>query len=132
MLKKPGKKSSTRDYRRGHAPSGLIGQRIVTLRPMTKKEAEQEGWPYHPTAVPTVIVLESGDVLFPAAANPDGRSVPAHLIGNTSENKPFVLVSVMERGTKITAKQKSAGEPKKRSGAAIPHVIEMGTSRCPG
>jgi len=120
----------TRDFYQGYPPAGLIGQRIVALRPMTQEEAEQEGWEYHPTAVPSVLVLESGDVLFPAADNGTGRPSPACLMGNTKDNRPFVLLSVMEAGTRIEPVSPEF-HGRLNTPRAAPYVVEMGASRRP-
>jgi hypothetical protein len=140
---KPGKKSApkkkpaerkkrlhARDFYQGYPPADLIGQRIVALRPMTKKEAEQEGWEYHPTAVPSVIELENGDVLFPVADNGGGRPKPACLMGNTKDNRPFMLLSVMESGTRIEPVDPAfnGGENVRK---ALPRVVEVGAAKCP-
>lgn len=113
----------------GYPPDGLVGRRIVALRPMTKKEAEQEGWSYHPTAVPTVLELDDKSVLFPAADGGNGKITPAQLVGNTAQNRPFVLLSVMEKGTKIKAKPVEGLKTRQKT---APHVIEMGTGKSPG
>lgn len=114
----------------GYPPDGLVGRKIVQLRPMTRAEVEQEGWAYAESHAPTAVVLEDGSVLFPAHDS-GGRIAPAYLLGNTPDNKPFSLLTVMEAETTIDERPQPAtprdGYPKSR-----PLVCELGRSPCPG
>lgn len=131
--KKDAPKKNTRSprdrYPSGILPIGLVGRKIVKIRPMTRGEVEQEGWGYVESHAPTALVLDNGAVLFPAYDR-HGRIAPAYLLGNTPDNKPFSLLTTMEVDTSIEERPPT---PDKRDGYAKsrPFVCELGRSACP-
>lgn len=67
-------------------PVDLIGIKIKTVRPMTKREHDFEGWDVDPHHRPYVIELENGVLLYPSQ-DIDGNG-PGTLFGrNTVEKK---------------------------------------------
>lgn len=128
VSKARGKLRRPREQSKGYPPADVVGRTIVAVRPMTEKEAQQERWPYFPHMVPSVLELDNGVVLFPAADD-NGRAAPAHLIGNTAENKPFALVSEMEAGTALV--EETIEQAPRAYRKALPRVAELGTARCP-
>lgn len=105
---KPNKSS---EFSEDFLPSGLVGRTVVAVRPMTRKEVEQEGWVYKVERAPTVLVLDDNTVLIPARSKRDGKSAPAFLIGNTPGNRPFTLLTEL---TSETAPKKKS-RPRRRA-----------------
>lgn len=59
-------------------PTMVKGQKIVDVRRMTEEEMEREGWKGR-MGKPTVLELESGDILFPSQ-DPEGNG-PGAIFG---------------------------------------------------
>ena len=64
----------------------LIGRRITEIRPMTKKEMENESWDYGTI----VIILDNGTRLYPSMD--DEGNGPGALFGTTSEGKEIRII----------------------------------------
>lgn len=59
---------------------GLVGRRIVDMRPMTRAEAAAEGWDLGRLhGAPTVLVLDDGTLVYPSR-DPEGNG-PGALFG---------------------------------------------------
>jgi hypothetical protein len=61
----------------------LIGRRIVEVRPLTEKEFAREGWDLDVNCRPPALVLDDGQVLFPAR-DPEGNG-PGALFGQEGD-----------------------------------------------
>lgn len=123
----PKKRGRSREYYTNHMPSGLVGRTIVAIRPMTREEVEQEGWPYYANMVPTAIALDSGDIVFAVTDRGGGTITPALLLGNAADGRPFAVPPTMEAGTKIEKQQAMSESVRKTP----PHVVELGATKRP-
>lgn len=56
-----------------------IGKTITAVRPMTKEEAEREGWSFGRHSAPSVVVLSDGSLIY-ASRDPEGNG-PGELFG---------------------------------------------------
>lgn len=50
----------------------LVGRKIKTVRPLTKRECEDFGWDTGYGAVPMAIILDNGTALIPSS-DPEGN-----------------------------------------------------------
>jgi hypothetical protein len=66
----------------------MIGSRIVSIRRMTEKEANKEGWDITFKTAP-VIVLDDGTKIFPSR-DPEGNDVGV-LFGVDKKGKRFII-----------------------------------------
>ena len=46
--------------------TGLVGAKVMMVRPMTKEEMDREGWHKDRHGFPTVICLDNGVILYPS------------------------------------------------------------------
>lgn len=68
--------------------SKVIGRTIKTVRSMTKKELDAEGWEVGRHGKPSVIVLDDGTKLY-ASRDPEGNG-PGALFGVDAEGQSFM------------------------------------------
>lgn len=71
-----------------------LGQRLKSIRPMTKKELDSQYWDHRPWEVPMVLEFEDGSIIF---ASQDGEgNGPGALFGVDGKGKNFSLLGVKE------------------------------------
>lgn len=66
----------------------LIGKKIVKIRPMTRKEAEDNGWDYPLGSATSVIELEGGTVIIPSGD--DEGNTAGTLFGSDKEGDFYI------------------------------------------
>jgi fumarylacetoacetate (FAA) hydrolase family protein len=64
---------------------GIVGSKVIDIRPMTKEEMSNEGW--QKNEIPMVLVLSSGTILYPSQ-DTEGNDAGA-LFGVTSDGTSF-------------------------------------------
>jgi hypothetical protein len=67
----------------------IVGSKIVRVRPMTDKEAEQEGFDPNPHSAPMVLELDNGQVIY-ALADEEGNG-PGTLVGRNRKGESFYV-----------------------------------------
>jgi len=51
---------------------GLVGERIIGIRPLTKMEVEEMGWSYNNGSIPFIIITTNGS--FIPISDPEGNN----------------------------------------------------------
>ena len=51
---------------------GLVGERIIGIRPLTKLEVEEMGWSYNNGSIPFIIITTNGS--FIPISDPEGNN----------------------------------------------------------
>lgn len=69
-------------------PEGIVGRKIVGIRPMNDEEAEYYGWDGY---TPTVVELDDGAILF-ASRDEEGNGGGA-LFGHAADGEDFIILS---------------------------------------